>query len=954
MANDVFEHSNLCVGIDLGTTNSVLATVSVKPNGDLVSKVLGIDRAVDSYTSGGGDKYQMRKENTLPSCVYYNPDAGYRPIVGDFAKRRYPLRPHLVAKSIKSQMKNAEVQGLAPEVPDTTPAAVSARILRHLLHGAESVYRTHIRDAVITVPASFDPVMCRATQDAAALAGVTTEEPDGSERPVLLSEPNAVLYDFINQVRTGEIAGELIDLTTPKHVMVFDLGGGTLDITLHMVQRRKDLPDVLKVQDIATNRYTLLGGDDFDEAIAQAMFERYLAKFHARPEIVDKIRRAREEVLPTLRVFAEDLKIELSNRHSDAGWAAPDGFAAGWEDDEAESDDTYATGGNIAVTGIAYDDAFRTEEIEAILRPFLGEALAFDDYRRLDAISDTRNIIFPILDVLQKASEKLGADGVKIDAVVMNGGMSRFYMVRDRLKTFFGFAPVVALDPDLAVARGAAIYHYYLHQHAAIRDDMRLLGSASTAAPIQSEAGRGGTAAPPKPPRKDIEWGRAILPDALFLGLRGGGREIVVPTGAELPYQSARMKGFRLAAGTDHIYIPFYVRNLDGTDRRIASGVLRFQQAYPEGAFVAFEVLMNSSKLIRMNAWTCADAACEETIEQGSAELVIEESAPQAAVRLQGPKVVQATRSGSACDFVMELRELEARCWAFELPWNTKSGQKKHTNLAKQIRDQLKRLQRARNIEELGTPLLAKLRTTTCKEFRARCYTLARRASNAFSEEERRAIVELCLHEIEPVLQHGDSATAGDEVNPRGQAILAIGALGTQEDGEALFPLHNYKRYRDPCLWMHARTRSQLRWVYLELVKDCKFTTRKGTGSIQSTARAIGMAFYGTDAAELGRVHRVDAIRELCNAIAQCVPKAPTLASCIVALGWLCDQRSGKNDLPASLLANVRATLQNATYDYPEYFLVGHPVVVQIAEKMMEGHALDAEEEAFLLERMEQ
>jgi len=952
MANDMQEHSNLCVGIDLGTTNSVLATVSVKPNGDLVSKVLGIDRAVDSYTSGGGDKYQMRKENTLPSCVYYNPDAGYRPIVGDYAKRRYPLRPYLVAKSIKSQMKNAEVQGLAPEVPDTTPAAVSTRILRHLLHGAESVYRTHIHDAVITVPASFDPVMCRATQDAAALAGVTTEEADGSERPVLLSEPNAVLYDFINQVRTGEIAGELIDLSVPKYVMVFDLGGGTLDITLHVVQRRQDLPDVLKVQDIATNRYTLLGGDDFDEAIAQAMFERYLAKFHARPEIVDKIRRAKQEVLPTLRVFAEDLKIELSNRHSEDGWAASEGFAAGWDDDEEESGDTYATGGNIAVTGIAYDDTFRTEELEAILRPFLGEKLVFDDYHRLDAISDTRNIIFPILDVLRKASEKLGTDDVKIDAVVMNGGMSRFYMVRDRLKAFFGFEPVVALDPDLAVARGAAIYHYYLHQHAAIRDDMRMLGSASTAAPIQREiASRGGTAAAPKPSRKDIEWGRAILPDALSLGLRGGEREIVVPTGAELPYQSARMTGFRLAAGADHIYIPFYVRNLDGTDRRIASGVLRFKQTYPDGAFVAFEVFMNSSKLIRMNAWTCADVAGGETIEQGSAKLVIQEDEPQMAVRVQGPKLVQATRSGAACDFVMELRELEALCQTFELPWKTKSAQKKHTNLAKQIRNQMKHLQRARNIEELGTPLLAGLRATTCEEFRMRCLVLARRVSNAFSEEERRALVALCFDMIAPLLQQGDS---GKLYNLHSQAILAIGALGTQDDGEALSSLHNYKRYRDACLWMHARTRSQLRWVYLELVRDCKFTTRKGTGSIQSPARAIGMAFYGTDAAELGGVQRVDAIRELCNAVTQCVPKAGALVSCIVALGWLCDQRSGRNILPSSLLANVQDTLSNAMYDYPEYFLVGHPVVVQIAKKMMEGHALDEQEEAFLLEKMEE
>ena len=91
------EHNDLCVGIDLGTTNSVLATINVRPNKNIVSRVVDLPRAVDMFTGvSGGHKFQSKKMPTLPSCVYYNEEEGYAPLVGDFAKHRYALRPALV------------------------------------------------------------------------------------------------------------------------------------------------------------------------------------------------------------------------------------------------------------------------------------------------------------------------------------------------------------------------------------------------------------------------------------------------------------------------------------------------------------------------------------------------------------------------------------------------------------------------------------------------------------------------------------------------------------------------------------------------------------------------------------------------------------------------------------------------------------------------------------------
>ena len=162
------EHSDLCVGIDLGTTNSALATINKKPNGDIVSKVVEVSRPID-VLSGVGSKSRMssQKKPLLPSCVYYDEQHGFEPIVGDFAKMQYPNRPHLVAKSIKSQMGKAFTEGLDEVVPDKTPAEISARILKHMLKETGKVYRQQITDAVITVPANFDSVMCQATRDAA-------------------------------------------------------------------------------------------------------------------------------------------------------------------------------------------------------------------------------------------------------------------------------------------------------------------------------------------------------------------------------------------------------------------------------------------------------------------------------------------------------------------------------------------------------------------------------------------------------------------------------------------------------------------------------------------------------------------------------------------------------------------------------------------------------------------
>lgn len=773
MNNEIREHDDLCVGIDLGTTNSVIATINVKPNGELVSKVVNVPRPVDTCDSIG-DKVTLnsRKEPTLPSCVYYREENEYKPLVGGYAKRQYSLRPHMVAKSVKSQMGNPFVEGLADDIPDKTPAEVSARILSHLLGETSKIYRKkQITDAVITVPANFDSAMCKATLDAAKLAGICVTNEDGSARRILLSEPNAVIYDFVNQSQNGEISGSIIDFDTKKNVMVFDLGGGTLDITMHEIERRGLGNGVLKIKDLATNRYTLLGGDDFDEKIAEAMYQRYLKQYESAPAAVcSSIEKRKKDVMAQLRVYAENLKLELNERCDNS-------YCSGWDDEE--DDIVLDVGGNMGGSPYAYSDEFTKEEIEEILSPFMAEQLTFSDFKKLAEIKDTRNIIYPILDVLDKTLQKIkqtdpSVDNVKVDAVIVNGGMTKFYMIQERLESFFGFKPIVVLDPDLAVARGAAVYHYYLHKYNILQDDMRMVD-------LSEESGR-----EPEAPMA-IQLGNSILNDSLYLGAKNNAVHPIIPTGAELPYCSEVMTGFSIEPGQNMISVPIKSRNLDGTYRTIACGHITFRQKYVQGAYLAFRIFMGSNKVITMNAWTSKDPEGMQKLEQGSVEITIGQSDSGKKCKLSAP-------SGSALIPADELHNLLSLCQNYDKTRD--KGNKRE--LYNRIGQRVKLICDAGNKEAFAEPVLEELASEASDVARQRLFVIARELGAHWKPEQLRKLASCCLMQLSGEL-NGLQAV-GPKVYTNMEAIKTLGVCGTKEQLERVEVLHGNVRYGEAFL----------------------------------------------------------------------------------------------------------------------------------------------------------
>lgn len=568
--------------IDLGTTNSVIAYGNITRN-RMKPIVLELDRKNDTGSTS--------RSPLLPSVVSYykNNEGNMAADVGDYAKSRYGTRAGYVCKSVKSLMGVTNQVPLVDEIPDKTPADVSGQILSYMVNAAKKrLFQQELRDVVITVPASFDSDQCQATIDAAQKAGINVE----NMHDVLLYEPKAVIYDFMRMQEDGEIPPDLLSLDTDKNVMVFDLGGGTLDVTLHKVGCSED--GILNIKDLAISRYTLLGGDNFDELLAADMLRRFEDMYEIKVSI-----KRREEVMCKLRKLAEHLKMELSMAYENARMSdieLPDDYE--FEEMDISLYDAYA-----------FECTYTKAEVEQIVAPLMGYKYKKEDVGRIQRMDekDVDNIIYPILDVLDKAG-----NGVNIDAVILNGGMTKFYLIRQRLKDFFGFEPLETSDPDLAVARGAVYYHYCLHKY-----NVRRIEYSSDMENTENTEKK-------ETAKSSFRIG-TILNDSINLGLRGEYVSLLIPAGTELPYRSEEIRDrYKLEKATNTIGIELFLgrgktKNLP--NRRIATRTVKFENSYPADTPISFRIYINALRMMTMEAWITDHPKTKAIMEMDMASL---------------------------------------------------------------------------------------------------------------------------------------------------------------------------------------------------------------------------------------------------------------------------------------------------------------------------------------------
>ena len=344
------------IGIDLGTTNSCVAVYE------------GGEPVVITNAEGA---------RTTPSVVAFS-KTGER-MVGQVAKRQAITNPDRTVISIKRDM--GTDRKVTIDDKTYTPQEISAMILQKLKTDAENYLGTPVTEAVITVPAYFSDAQRQATKDAGKIAGLDVKR--------IINEPTAAALAY------G------VDKENAQKILVFDLGGGTFDVSL------LDIADGV-IEVLATAGNNRLGGDDFDEKIMNYMADSFL-----KSDGIDL--RKDKMALQRLKEAAEKAKIELSGM----------------------------TSTNINLPFITADATGPKHFDMTLTRAKFDELTA-------DLVEKTMG---PTKQVLSDA----GLNPSQIDKVLLVGGSSRIPAVQEAVKKFIGKEPFKGINPDECVAIGAAI-----------------------------------------------------------------------------------------------------------------------------------------------------------------------------------------------------------------------------------------------------------------------------------------------------------------------------------------------------------------------------------------------------------------------------------------------------------------------------------------------------------------
>ncbi len=344
------------IGIDLGTTNSCVAVME------------GGEAVVIANAEGG---------RTTPSVVAFS-KTGER-MVGQVAKRQAITNPDRTISSIKRQMGSDYT--VAIDAKKYTPQEISAMVLQKLKTDAEAYLGQTVTEAVITVPAYFTDAQRQATKDAGRIAGLDVKR--------IINEPTAAALAY------G------VDKENDQKVMVYDLGGGTFDVSI--IEMGDGVQEVLSTA--GNNR---LGGDDFDDRVI-----KYMADTFKNENGIDLTQD--KMAMQRLKEAAEKAKIELSGM----------------------------TTAQVNLPFITADATGPKHLDMTITRAKFNEL--------------TADLVAATMGPVKQALSDSGLSTSQIDKVLMVGGSSRIPAVLEAVKNFIGKEPFKGINPDECVAVGAAI-----------------------------------------------------------------------------------------------------------------------------------------------------------------------------------------------------------------------------------------------------------------------------------------------------------------------------------------------------------------------------------------------------------------------------------------------------------------------------------------------------------------
>lgn len=342
------------IGIDLGTTNSVVA----------------------AYMNGRVQVIEEDGDPILPSIVAMTMDG--KLIVGKTAKNQLAAFPDRTIASIKRRMGQAVKVTMADQ--EFTPQEISAMILRRLKQRAEQSLGQEVTRAVITVPAFFDENQRQATREAGQLAGLSVER--------IINEPTAA--SLVYHAGTPE----------RRHLIVYDLGGGTFDVSIVRIEA-----GVVEV--LSSKGDTQLGGDDFDQLLTKYVSDAFMSKYN-----IDLM--SQSTTRWRLIQACERAKCELS-----------------------------------FVSTVRISEEFIATVDEKPLN--LDMEVSRHEYETLIA-----TLVENTIQCVNEAIRDSGISLNQIDELILVGGSTRTPIVQNRLRDEFHRDPMWSVNPDLAVALGAA------------------------------------------------------------------------------------------------------------------------------------------------------------------------------------------------------------------------------------------------------------------------------------------------------------------------------------------------------------------------------------------------------------------------------------------------------------------------------------------------------------------
>jgi len=403
------------VGIDIGTTNTAVSWFDPTT-----------DSAVAMELKQRNTDGNMDKHKTIPSAVFFDRDC--KPDFGAFAsKTMLEHKPDRVFRSWKMLLGTERNFQLDNKV--FSPEWVAEALIKKIKMELKDLFQEEIDQALFTLPASASSYMRSALEAAIRNAGFKVDS------HLFADEPECAMQNFLLEKRKGRVPPNLLDLSKPKNILVFDIGGGTADVTIHSMY--VDSLKRMNSEQLAISRFNRCAGDAFDEDFCNHFLIPQLRKDN--PQIRDG---QIENLVPALKNLAEKVKQSLCHSYEIRRYHQ--GKAPKFSEVLHEIQMAHISG-----------SAF------SMLRK-----VSLEDYRKSveKLISKTsssgHNIFFPIRDAMNKAKENMGKE-VRIDAILFNGGMSYApFVVKPILEEFPTSKFLNVLDFSNAVSYGASILHY--------------------------------------------------------------------------------------------------------------------------------------------------------------------------------------------------------------------------------------------------------------------------------------------------------------------------------------------------------------------------------------------------------------------------------------------------------------------------------------------------------------